>query len=226
MKIYCISGLGADERVFQFLKFPNYLKVVHLAWLAALPGETLEQYALRLSQPIGRNERFYLLGLSMGGMIASEISKIKIPQKLILISSIKCAQELPPLYKWAGKYGLHTLLKPALLKNISILKKYYWHYTAQNRKLLIDVIRSSDDAFIKWATNAIIHWECDPPVCDCIQIHGTHDRVLPIKFTNPTHIIKGGRHFMVVERAEEISNILNDVLQANYESPINPIQVN
>ncbi|HCF62788.1 MAG TPA: hypothetical protein DEU93_00310, partial [Chitinophagaceae bacterium] len=72
MKAYCISGLGADERIFCNLHFPEALEPVYLKWIKPEPNETLEQYAMRLSEKIEGDEPFVLIGLSLGGMLALE----------------------------------------------------------------------------------------------------------------------------------------------------------
>ena len=44
------------------------------------------------------------------------------------------------------------------------------------------------------------------------HIHGTKDEVLPMRFTQPTHIIPKAGHLMVMSRAVEINAILKEVL--------------
>lgn len=214
MKCYCISGLGADETVFKFLIFPKNVSPVFLNWLPVHNGESLEVYAKRMNEGIDSNEPFLLLGLSMGGMIAVEIAKINPPTKLILISSITTVSELPKLYKLAGKYGLNSFLSPKILKNISVLKKWFAFYKPVHRDLLIAAIRNADDGFIRWSIQAITQWKNLERPTSYIHLHGTKDNVLPASLTQPTHLINNGRHFMIVENAEEISHILAEELKS------------
>ena len=44
-------------------------------------------------------------------------------------------------------------------------------------------------------------------------IHGDADLILPIKPLKPPHVIKGGTHLMIVNRAAEISVIINEALK-------------
>ncbi len=208
MKCYCISGLGADERVFNYLKFPSFIEPVYLPWLSPLAEETIEDYAVRLSVSINGEAPFYMIGLSMGGMISVEIQKTKKPTKLILISSITSASQLPAIYQFGQKFNLYKLLSPGILKNASILKKWFASYKQEHRTLLINVIKAGDDRFIRWALPAILKWKNTELPERYIHIHGTKDNVLPIANTKPTHVLTGGRHFMIIEKAEEISEIL------------------
>ncbi len=213
IKCYCISGLGADETVFKFLSFPRNISPVYLNWLPINNEESLEDYAHRMAQGIEDSEPFLLLGLSMGGMIAVEIAKVNPPIKLILISSITTSTELPKFYKLAGRYGFNNLMSPKILKNISVLKKWFAFYQPAHRNLLIAAIRNADDSFINWAIPAITNWKNVQKPQGYIHIHGTKDNVLPASLTHPTHLINAGRHFMIVEKADEISGILEAELK-------------
>ena len=91
--IYCISGLGADERAFSKLHVDGY-EIRCIPWLTPEPGENIDAYAARMRAGI-IEEKPILCGLSFGGMMSIEISKQMPVDKLILISSIKSIKELP-----------------------------------------------------------------------------------------------------------------------------------
>ena len=57
MKIYGIAGLGADERVFQYLKLDYAF--VSLDWIEPLPDESIESYAGRLALSIAKKNLFF-----------------------------------------------------------------------------------------------------------------------------------------------------------------------
>ena len=92
--IYCISGLGANEKVFQFLDL-SFAKPVFIKWLFPLKNETLPQYALRLKEDFIDEPDPIIIGLSLGGMIAVEIAKTIPSARVILISSAKTKKENP-----------------------------------------------------------------------------------------------------------------------------------
>ena len=69
--IYCISGFGADERVFSRIDFRPF--TTHfISWLLPLKKESIEAYAKRMSQQI-QHDNPTLLGLSFGGIMLSLI---------------------------------------------------------------------------------------------------------------------------------------------------------
>jgi len=53
MKLYGISGLGADKRVFQYLKLN--CELISIDWIEAKASENIEAYSLRLSEKINTN---------------------------------------------------------------------------------------------------------------------------------------------------------------------------
>ena len=83
-EIYLLSGLGADERVFDFLDLSQY-KVNYIRWIIPLKNELITDYASRLCTQI-HSARPLLIGVSFGGMIAIEIGKLIPTEKIILIS--------------------------------------------------------------------------------------------------------------------------------------------
>jgi hypothetical protein len=78
--------------------------------------------------------------------------------------------------------------------------------------MLKALIRKSRPQFVRWALHAILTWRNTEIPKSLVHIHGTKDKILPIRFTKPTHIITGGGHLMVLNRANEINKILSEVL--------------
>jgi len=87
MKIYCFSGLGADERVFSLLKLSLPFELVNIPWIPPEKNETIESYSLRISKMIEVQKPFGILGVSFGGLIAQEVSSILNPKFTIVVSS-------------------------------------------------------------------------------------------------------------------------------------------
>lgn len=73
-RIYILNGLGADERVFQLLDFSDF-SPIFIQWIIPEQNESIENYASRLLQQIDTPNPL-ILGLSFGGMMATEISKL------------------------------------------------------------------------------------------------------------------------------------------------------
>ena len=181
-----------------------------------MPNESLHDYSLRLSERINTNEDYMLAGLSMGGMMAVEIAKLHPPVTVILISSISCSEHLPFYYRAAGRLRLHKLLPISMLKSASFIKRFFTAEKNEDKKLIRQLIRETDPAFIRWALNAILQWQCRDFNGQYIHIHGSGDMLLPARFTKPTHIIPKAGHMMVMTKAGEINSILGEALKKIY----------
>lgn len=217
MNVYFISGVGVDGRIFRNIRLPEGYTAVYLDWIKPEDDETLESYAERMAVNIDAGHPFILIGLSFGGMIATEIAKRYPPAGIFLISSIPSAKQLPGYFRLAGKLRLHQWVPVQILKSASLLKRLFTAETPEEKKFLRQAIAESDPSFIRWSLNAIINWKSDKTPASYIHIHGSRDEVLPVRYTHASHVIKGGGHLMVLTRAGEINSIIQETL-ASIES--------
>ena len=75
-----------------------------------------------ISQQI-KDKNPILIGLSFGGIVATELSKIISVEKLILISSLKTKSEIPLIYRLAGKLHIHRIIPYSVLKKDHFLNR-------------------------------------------------------------------------------------------------------
>ena len=73
MKLYIISGLGADRSVFEHINFPSEMELHFIDWLVPEQNEEFDHYVNRMAESINPDEDFCLLGYSFGGIIVQEI---------------------------------------------------------------------------------------------------------------------------------------------------------
>jgi len=207
--IYFLSGLGANYSVFKYLTFPPNVEIIFIDWLAPNKNETLRDYAKRIAQKINTAIPFILVGLSFGGILATEVVEFVKPQKIILISSAARRRELPLYYTLAGSLRLNKLLPGATIKKGNLIINWLMGVSAKKDKTLVqEILAATNPAFSKWAINEIVNWKRSATPQNIIRIHGNKDRVLPIINFKPQHIVKNGGHFMIANRANEISKIL------------------
>ena len=206
--IYLISGLGADERVFQNLDFGR-LRPTFIQWIEPKDNESIQEYALRLSEQIHTNKPI-ILGVSFGGMIAIEIAKRIDYQQVILISSAKTKTEISLIYRILGRLKLHKLIPISLFKQANILT--YWFFgmnTKAEKEMLKGILHDTDSTFLKWAMDAILNWKNEIIIDKLVHIHGNNDRILPIHYIKKVDlIILNGGHLMIFNRADVINDAL------------------
>lgn len=212
--IYCISGLGADEKAFSKLRIKGFeLKIIH--WLMPQPAESLEHYAGRMRMGI-KEEEPILMGLSFGGMVCIEIAKQIPVKKIILISSIRSAKELPIWMKTVAALKLHKVIPLKSTKLTEPLQNRFLGVTnEEDRTVAANYRRTVDNTYINWAVNQALNWKNNWQHPDIYHIHGDDDKIFPIKNIKANYTIKNGGHFMIMNRADEVSNCINHILESD-----------
>jgi pimeloyl-ACP methyl ester carboxylesterase len=210
---YFISGLGADRRAFKKIVLPPEFEVRYIDWIIPKRNEPFRDYCLRLAEPIDKTRDFVLIGLSFGGIVVTELTHVLKPAKSIIISSISSRRQMPGYFRIIGMLRIHRLVPVSLLKNAYGIA--YWLFgtkTEDERKTLRRILKETNEVYLEWSINAILNWRCKEKPNGIFHIHGTKDKILPIRFVQPDETIKGGRHFMVLSRAEEVSEAIRKEL--------------
>ena len=100
------------------------------------------------------------------------------------------------------------------MKSASLINRIFTADKKEDKLILNNVINDSDPDFIRWAINAIMLWKNEKIPAPLWHIHGTKDIILPIRYTQPTHVIKNGSHMMVMNRADELNLLIRQALQS------------
>lgn len=214
MPIYYISGLGATERAFEKLDFVKNENAVYLPWLSPAPNESISSYAVKMAEKISDADDNIVIGLSFGGMIGVEIAKIKKIKKVILISSCKTADEVPPYFKLSSQMGLLNIIPTSFIKSSnSLLHQFLGCKSEEEKNMANDFLKQVDTDYLSWAMRAICNWQNKILPDSYYHIHGTNDMLLPSSYVKADKLIEQGNHFMIMNRAAEINEILNAQLR-------------
>jgi len=211
--IFFISGLGADHRAFDRIKLNGY-KQTHLPWIIPETGETMHSYAQKMAKPILATKNPVVIGVSLGGMLASEMTNFIPQMRAILISSIKSPAERSLLLKAGYAFPIQHFISISLLKRMSFLWRWanFKRPTADVNRML-QMFKEQDNRFLKWAMINAPKWKGTGVAERIYHIHGDSDRLFPLKRINSPNVIKGGNHIMVFLRGEEITNLINKELE-------------
>ncbi len=185
---------------------------MHIPWILPFEKETLEDYATRLTKDISMNDAIFI-GLSFGGIIALEVAqRLKVSQ-LIIISSVKTQIEIPFYFKLLRLVPLHHWIPASLITKPNFITRWLFGVnTSEEIALLEQVMTDMDIAFFRWAVNSIIHWENEAIPANTVHIHGSADRIFPLRFVSPSQVIPRGGHFFVFSQPTEISELINSFL--------------
>lgn len=212
--VYFISGLGADERVFQFL---GLTQIEHhfIKWNEPRKNQSLSNYCKELTEQIDKTNEVILVGVSFGGIIAQEISKMINCKKVIIISSVKSKNEFSWQFKLASKLQLHkiTPLWFLSLSNRLTASYYFGTKSKTESKLLHQIIKDTAPKFLVWAIDQIMNWKNENYPENLVHIQGTSDKIFPmINIQNAIEIPNGG-HFMIVNKASLIEQLIFDIIK-------------
>lgn len=217
--VYCISGLGADHQIFTRLKVPGF-EFRPLAWFAPEDEEGMRAYAVRMRAGI-TDKNPILLGVSFGGMMAIEISKLIPGATVIIVSSIRERRQMPFWIKASGWSHLYRLVSPRSVRgSLSFfagrMPRLENHFlgveTVEDARLCREFRQQADPNFIGWAIRRIVHCQNDWLPASFYHIHGGKDGMFPLRRVEATHIVPDGGHLMVFNRAAEVSRLLGLIL--------------
>jgi hypothetical protein len=200
-----MPGMSANSLIFEKIKFPENFKLHKLDWINPDIDESIENYAKRLSEKIVHKNPV-LIGVSFGGILVQEISKIVKVDKLIIISSIKCNKEMPSHMKF-GKITKSYKLLP--LKWINDFESLISFVLGPKIKKRVDLYRKylsvRDENYLSWSLREMIEWKQSKPLKNIIHIHGTKDLVFPTLYIKNFIKVPRGDHAMILKRAEWIN---------------------
>ena len=210
-KVYFISGLGADKRIFSLLDL-SFCEPVFIDWITPVKNESLESYALRLRKQIPE-EAPWIVGISFGGMLTVEIAKADPSVHAIILSSNKTKKEFPPYFRTGLYLPLYKWSPARLSKKFTLRTSFLLGGTNDaEKKLLYQIIRESDIHFVRWAISAILRWKNMTIPGNIIHVHGTADKLLPPRYVKADYMIEGGTHVMTLDKHPEISQLLKQLI--------------
>lgn len=211
MKLYIISGLGADEKVLEKLTFNPEVDVIHIPWQIPELNEDFYHYVARMSDPIDASEEFYLLGYSFGGILVQEIHKMKPAKKIAILGSIRCDQEKSKLIKAGEKTNAIKYIPLRFFDNSSSLIYIFLKKIFDSKNShLTQYLTIKDPYYLKWSLEKVAKWKFEK-LPDVIQILADKDIVFPIKNSQPDFVIKNATHLFPLTKAKQVSEILKTI---------------
>ncbi len=219
LHLYFVPGLAASTAIFEYIKLDESKYTIHLLpWLIPLSKEeSLENYAKRMCKSI-TEKNHVLIGVSFGGIMVQEMSKISHPLKTIIISSVKHHNEMPLRLKIAKNTRAYKLTPVKALTNIEKFATYLYGDTIKKRaELYQKYLSMRDKKYLPWSIKNVLHWKQNSENNNIIHIHGNKDGIFPIKNINNCIIVEGGTHIMILNKARKISMILEKTLDAEYK---------
>lgn len=211
--VYFMPGMAANPSIFEYIILPeNQFEIHYLEWIIPKLNESLQDYAKRMVDKIEHHNPV-LIGVSFGGILVQEMSKILEVKKLIVISSIKSREELPKRLKVLKFTKAYKILPTQLIANFEHYMKYFYGKTVTKRlELYKKYLSVRDKRYLDWAIEQIIFWNQDKPNTDAIYIQGEKDAVFPYSCKGNCIIVKGGTHIMIINKYKWFNKHLPELI--------------
>lgn len=218
VELYCISGLAANKTLFSRLQLSESITIHSINFRMPEPGESLRDYAIRLGQQI-THDRISLLGVSFGGMLVAELGKylkthstIKVDE-VIIVSSVLNEASFPWFMNLGCRFRLYKILPYKLINRVGErFVGFDKNCTKEELEIKINMLKSTDWQMLKRQLYMIMQWQANNMDLPVHHIHGDADKLFPVRLVKPQYIINGGNHFMVYQKAGEISQIISKIL--------------
>ena len=199
--VYMMPGMAANNEIFERIKFSSPFEVHLLSWFMPNQDESLVSYAERMCEKV-THPNPVLIGVSFGGILVQEMSKIISCRKVIIISSVRTWREFPIHMRITRKTSVYKFYPFQWIDNLEDFVGFVFGPTARkrmnlNKKYLS--VRSPE--YLNWSLEVLFNWSQDAPLPNVTHIHGTYDMVFPALHLKDFIPVPKGTHVMIMTRA-------------------------
>lgn len=211
--VYFMPGMAANSSIFENIKLSeDHFKMHFLEWIIPEKEESLKNYALRMNKYV-KHKNIVLIGVSFGGVIVQEMAKSLELKRLIIISSVKCREELPRRMRYAASTGLFKLIPTSLLDYVDHFEKIaVGDFIKKRAKLYRQYLSVRNQRYLDWSIKNMVLWNCTKARKDIIHIHGDKDEIFPIKYISDCIRVKNGTHIMILNRYRWFNKYLPGII--------------
>ena len=187
--------MGADQRMFPCM-WDDLHDLHRCEWIVHNGERTIRQVAESMVAKYGIVDGDTIVGASLGGMVACEISKFVNIKQLFLVGSAINSDEVNSLLNM-----IHPLAKYAPLDWIRV----------SSGKIPLDITQmftGIEASFVRAMCDAIFEWEglLDDTRVQVFRMHGKFDMIIP----TPEHVdllLNGGHLISITHEAECVNFI-------------------
>ena len=210
--VYCMPGMAANSKIFEYIRLPKQYKIHLLDWIDPKKDESLQSYVSRLSKKV-THEQPVLIGVSFGGIIVQEMSKIISAKKVIIISSVKSFKEFPIHFTLGRKSKAYKYFPTQWVDKTEDFISFVFGPSMKKRmKLHKYYLSVRDKKYLDWALHHFFQWDREEADPDVVHIHGSIDALIPV-FTIKNYIsVPSGTHALILQKATWLNKNLPEII--------------
>ncbi len=214
--VYMMPGLAANAKIFRFIKLDPRFEVHLLSWFMPKQNETLNAYAQRMCAHI-KHPNPVLVGVSFGGILVQEMSKLIDSQKVIIISSVRTRKEFPIHMRITSKTKAYRFFPMQWVNNLEDFVGFVFGPGARKRMDLNKRYLSfRHPDYLNWSLDVLFNWAQTEPIEGVVHIHGSYDLVFPILYLKDYISVPKGTHVMIMLRASWFNENLPKIILGQY----------
>lgn len=207
--IILLSGMGADASIFktQKIAFPN---LVVPEWLEPQGHEDLASYARRLAKKIDPGVPCVIGGASFGGLVAMEMMQHLDVRACFLIGSVRGCHQLPKRIRMMRHFFPCINFAPIAMfqKSASVATPAMMSTGNKHLAGITQQFSRANPAIIRWSAKQLLNWNARFDSPNIFHIHGSCDRVFPIRHVTPDEIVPGGGHVISMTHGKQVNEFL------------------
>lgn len=213
LDLYLLPGQGGDHRLFDNFAPDGPYRLRHIRYHRPQQGQTMREYARELCQQIDTTRRFALIGVSLGGMFATEMSTLLPDERTVVISSAKNRTELPAQYRFQRRVPIYKLVPPRVaLFGAKVLQPIVEPDRRREAATFKAMLRDKDPIFLRRTIQMIMQWERTETPDGVYAIHGGRDHTIPLRNLEYDFLMHDGSHMIVLTRGPEVSRLVEFAL--------------
>lgn len=211
MKVYLLPGIACDHRLFDRIDL-NGFDAVKLDWPHFRDGCDLADIAKDLAPAVDATQPHVLVGVSMGGMVASELALITKPERVVLISTWTGPSEWPWFVRWSARMHAEVLINSLTMRLAFPARRLLGARDEATDRFLMAMALKAGPTEIRRATRAILQWKGSRWNGPTVRIHGAKDALMPLPLVRADHVVPDGTHAMIYCQPEAVSAALRTAL--------------
>jgi hypothetical protein len=215
MRVFLITGFALDKRAFAFMNLPpETYRTLDL--IPILAGESLRAYAGRMAAEIGLAPGDIIGGVSLGGMVALEMSRVVTVAGLILIASTTHPRHIRrrfriwgPIAKWVPRSVIRRIF--TLIPRILALQNML---SPPGQALLADIMGKFPPELLQTFPMMILRWPGCEPTVPYRHIHSQGDWLIrPAGDPAYLTLLPGRNHLITVSHPRAVRELVMDAAE-------------